>query len=110
MLAVITSLIGAAVLALVALLASIRMPKSGATPHQRLVHDVLKMVTAGGLATGFVLIAVSLSKVAHVASDSAEMAMMLGIPVMTMMIIRVLQAWSRAEADNNRLHTRADAA
>ena len=110
MLAVITSLIGAALLALVALLASIRMPKSGATPQQRLVHELLKMVTAGGLATGFVLVAVSLSQIAHIASDSAELAMMLGVPVMTMMIMRVLQAWSRAEAGANRLQTRADVA
>ena len=110
MLAVSTSMIGAAILALVALLASIRTPKRKDTAAQRLLHDVLKMVTAGGLATGLVLVAVSMTKLAHFGSDSAELAIMLGVPVIAIMVLRVLQAWSRAEAEGNRLHTRIDLA
>ncbi len=110
MLVVSTSMIGAAILALVALLASIRTPRRKDTRAQRLLHDLLKMVTAGGLATGLVLVAVSVTKIAHFGSDSAELAVMLGVPVIAIMLLRVLQAWSRAEAANNRLHVSADAA
>ncbi len=107
MLAVTTSMIGAAVLALVALLASIRIPRQHATPKQRLFHDLLKTVTAGGLAMGMVLVAVGVSKVAHFASDTAELAILLACPLLTVMLLRVLQAWSRTEAASHRFQSRA---
>jgi len=107
MLAVSTSMMGASILGLVALLASLRTPRR-ATAAQRLFHDVLKMVTAGGLATGLVLVAISLTKIAHFGSDSAELAVMLGIPVIAIMVLRVLQSWSQAEATSHRLQARVD--
>jgi len=110
MLAVSTSMIGAAILGVVALLASIRTPRKQVTTAQRLLHDLLKMVTAGGLAVGLVLVAVSATKIAHFGSDSAELAMMLGVPVMAIMVFRLLQSWSRVEAASHRLHARIDAA
>ena len=109
MLAVSTSLIGASILGLVALLASLRTSKKSETPGQRLFRDMLKMVTAGGLATGLVLVAVSVTKIAHFGSDSAELALMLGVPVMALMLLRVLQGWSQAEATSHRLQARVDA-
>ena len=110
MLAVSTSMIGAAILGVVALLASIRTSRKRVKPAQRLLHDMLKMVTAGGLAVGMVLIAVSATKIAHFGSDSAELAMMLGVPIMAIMLFRLLQSWTRVEAASNRLHARVDAA
>lgn len=109
MFAVSTSMIGAAILGLVALLASIRTSRRKATRKQRLYNDLLKMVTAGGLAVGMVLIAVSMTKIAHFGSDSAELALMLGVPVMAIMVFRLLQAWFRIEAAGNRLQARIDA-
>lgn len=110
MLAVSASMIGAAILALVALLASIRTPKRKVSGSQRLVHDLLKAVTAGGLAIGLVLVAVGVTEIAHFASDSAELALLLGGPLLTIMLLRVLQAWSRAESANRRLQARAETA
>ncbi len=110
MLAVSTSMIGAAILGVVALLASIRTPRRKQTASQRLFHDLLKMVTAGGLAVGLVLVAVSVTKIAHFGSDSAELAVLLGVPVMAIMIFRLLQSWFHVEAASHRLQARIDAA
>ena len=110
MLAVSTSMIGAAILGVVALLASIRTPRRKQTPAQRLLQDMLKMVTAGGLAVGLVLVAVSITKIAHFGSDASELAVLLGVPVMAIMIFRLLQAWFRVEAASHRLQARIDAA
>jgi hypothetical protein len=101
-------MIGAAMLGALALLASIRAPRRKQTAAQRLRHDILKMVTAGGLAVGLVLIAVSITKIAHFGSDASELAILLGVPVMAIMIFRLLQSWFRVEAASHRLQARAD--
>lgn len=109
MLAVSTSMIGAAVFGIVALLASVHNKKRNQTASQRLFQDLLKMAAAGGLAVGMVLIAISVTKIAHFGSDSAELALMLGVPVMTIMVFRLLQAWLRVQVVDHRLHSRINA-
>lgn len=98
-----TSIIGAAIMGAVALLASIGPSKTLSPARRKMVDDVLKVVTAGGLAVGLVFLAVSLTQVMHFAADLNELTFLLGLPAFGILLFRVIQGWSKLDVEHHRM-------
>lgn len=83
------SLIGAAILALVALLTSFRGKRRGRAATPDFASEALKTVVAAGMATGFCFIALAMAEASQLLPDWAELGVLLLAPATYVVISRL---------------------
>jgi hypothetical protein len=92
------ALIGAGILALVALILSVRQPEAGRSSSADAGAAMLRTVVAGGLATGFCLLAFSVAQASQLLPDWAELLALTVTPLALLMVARIGRARRAAPA------------
>jgi hypothetical protein len=92
------ALLGAAILALVALVTSLGTRRRAGARSQALANEALKTVVAAGLATGFCFIALAIIDSTRLLPEWAEMGALLTGPVLFLLANRLAGGWRRAKA------------